>query len=227
MSFWRDNPVRLLFTWTRWLHLRHPTIRLVNVTMPLGSFVICFGAAALLPHFNLSKDLGLIQQVNGLLQMLAPFFVAALALIAGFPGDALDKPMGGIRPYLRVVGEEHYPTRRQLLGYLFAYLSALTILTYLSGGLIIAASNPVPQAVLLWLARAAHGYVGLCIKGAYGALLIHVFAVTLLGLHFLGNFMTSSMISRDNPDPGWENPGSSSEPPSAKPYRRQLVSEQT
>jgi len=196
MKRWQDNPLRLLFTWTRWLHLRHPSIRLVNRTMPLLGFAVCFGLSAVLPNFNLSRDLGFIQQVNGLLQMLGPFFVAALVLVAGFPGDELDKPMGGLPPYLFLAGEEYSPTRRELFAYLFAYLAGLSVLTYLGGGLVIAASNPTPQPVMLWFAGALHGLLALCMKAAYGALLIHLFAVTLLGLHFLGSFLASSRIVR-------------------------------
>jgi len=143
--------------------------------------------------------------VNGLLQILAPFFVAALALVAGFPGDALDQPMGGLPPYLLVAGERYFPTRRELLGYLFAYLAGLSVLTYLGGGTIIAALNPAPNPIALWFAVALNGYLRLCMKAAYGALLIHLFAVTLLGLHFLGNYLASSRV-RDRPRSHFENP---------------------
>jgi hypothetical protein len=191
MIDWQNSPVRLLFTWTRWLFLHHPTLRLVNRTMPLCGFVIWVAAGALLPTFNMTKEYGLVQQVNGLLQILAPFFVAALVLVSGFPGEPLDRPMGGFQPYLIVAGDHYLPTRRELLGYLFAYLAGLSVLTYLAGGLIIAASNPSPQPALVWLGAAIHGYVAVCLKASYGALLIHLFGITLLGLHFLGNFLTS------------------------------------
>lgn len=196
MSRWQDSPVRLLFTWTRWLFLHHPSLRLVNVAMPLCGFVTCIALGTLLPGFNVTKELGLIQQANGLLQILAPFFVAALALVAGFPGEALDRPMGGVQPYLLVAGEAHNPTRRELLGYLFAYLAGLSVLTYLGGGVVVSASNPIAQPALVWLGTCLHGFAGLTLKAAYGAILIHLFATTLLGLHFLGNFLTSSRIAR-------------------------------
>ena len=141
MTYWRNSSARLVFTWTRWLLLRHPSVQFVNVTLPTCSFIICAMALLLLPTFNVTKEFGLIQQANGLLQILAPFFVAALALIAGFPGDALDRPMGGSQPYLLVLGEKYLPSRREVLGYLFAYLAALSVLTYLGGGVIMAASE--------------------------------------------------------------------------------------
>ncbi len=159
MNYWRDSPIRLLFTWARWLLLQHPSIRFVNITVPLCGFIACLGTGILLPMFNMTKELGLVQQVNGLLRILAPFFVAALALVAGFPGEALDKPMGGLQPSLVVAGERYFPTRRELLGYLFAYLAGLSVLTYLTGGAMIAASNPAPQPPLVWLSTALHGYL--------------------------------------------------------------------
>ena len=221
MTFWQDNPIRLLFTWTRWRRLRHPTIHLVNVTLPLWAFAIFIAAGAFLPHLNLSHDLGLIQQMNGLLQILAPFFVAALTFVAAFPRSTLDEPMGGVRPYRFVAGEEYYPTRRELLGCLFSYLSALCILTYVGGALLITASNSAPQPMLLSRSGALHDYLGLASKSAYGALLIHLLATTLLGLHFLGNFMTSSTIHRDDPDSGGDKSRSPPPPPSTKHFLAQ------
>lgn len=196
MSQWQDSPGRLLFTWTRWLFLHHPSLRLVNVTLPLCGFAICVALGVLLPGFNITKELGLVQQANGLLQIIAPFFWAALALVVGFPGEALDRPMGGVQPFLVVGGEPHNPTRREMLGYLFAYLAGLSVLTYLGGGLIVAGSNPIAQPVLVWLGTVLHGCVGIALKAVYGAILIHLFGTMLLGLHFLGNFLPSSRIAR-------------------------------
>ena len=211
MNYWQNSPTRLLFTWTRWLFLHHPTLRLVNITLPLLGLGACMAVGLILPAFNITKEYGLIQQANGLLQILAPFFVAALALVAGFPGEALDFPMGGISPYLIVAGETYIPSRRELLGYLFAYLAALSVLTYLGGGIVVAASNPSPQYALIWLGTVQHGYIGICLKATYGAILIHLFGITLLGLHFLGNFLTSSRNARES------RPSSTEQPPLGPP----------
>jgi hypothetical protein len=224
VSYWQNSAARLLFTWTRWLFLHHPSLRLVNFTLPMCGFVACIVAGVLLPGYNFTKEYGLIQQANGLLQILAPFFVAALALVAGFPGEALDRPMGGVRPYLVVAGDKHVPSRRELLGFLFAYLAGLSILTYLGGGMVIAASNPTAQHVLIWLGTLMHGSVGLCLKAAYGAILINLFGTTLLGLHFLGNFLTSSRIERSSgSDPLGPAPPPSS--PSSAPELHRMPAE--
>ncbi|WP_156963866.1 hypothetical protein [Muricoccus aerilatus] len=150
------------------------------------------------PDINLAHEFGLIQQVNGLLQILAAFFVAALALVAGFPGDALDRPMGGIRPHFDGLDEPIFPTRREVLGYLFAYLSALSIIMYLGGGLILSIINPSQVEILRKILSSTNGWGRLVVAAGYCGMLFHLFGTTLLGLHYLGNFMAGSRLSRES-----------------------------
>ena len=201
MQRWSDQPFRLLFSWARWLRVKHPTTSLVNLGVPVVSFGLWLAFLWTAPQFNFVGDLGLVVQTNGLLQALAPFFVAALALVAGFPGEALDKPMGGLQPYLLMADDKYYPSRRQLLGYLFAYLAGLSLLTYMVGAFMVAATHPYSLRAIRWFSTGQHGYVASLLKALYGAILIHLFAVTLLGLHFLGNFMSASGLSRASPSP--------------------------
>lgn len=212
MGPWSDNPLRLLCTWARWLSLRHATINLVNFTIPVLGFAVLILVSPWVKDINTTGEFGIIHQVNGLLQILAPSFVAALALVAGFPGEALDKPMGGASPYIRTDHGDHLPTRRELLGLLFGYLAGLGTLTYLVGGLGMAASNPTPAAAMAGLTSALDGWVGRVLAAVYGAVVIHLFAVTLLGLHFLGNFMAGSRLARSSAPPA---PGNGGPRPSA------------
>ncbi len=201
IEWWRDQPVRLLLTWARWLTLRHPTIRLTNIYVSLAGGLLTLALFRIAPSFNVTREMGLIQQVNGLLQALGPFFVAALALVSGFPGEALDKPMGGQQPFLYVNGHEYCPTRRELLGYLFAYLAGLSVILYAVGAIVSAAANPHPAHALVWLATSFDGWPASMLKALYCASLLHLMAVTLLGLHFLGNFLSGSTLARSGPSP--------------------------
>lgn len=204
---WSDNPLRLLCTWARWLSLRHATISFVNVAIPAGAVVLGLLISPALSDANMTGEFGLIHQVNGLLQILAPSFVAALALVAGFPGDALDKPMGGNAPYMNTEHGRHLPSRREVLGLLFAYLAGLGTLTYLVGGLAMALSNPSRAAVMEGLIAFADGWAGRVLAAVYAAVVVHLFAVTLLGLHFLGNFLAGSRLARASVPPASGNGG--------------------
>ena len=206
---WRDSPARLLFSWARWLSLKHPTISFVNTRIPGLGFVAGLSFVALLPGTNFTKELGVIQQINGLLQILAPFFVAALALVAAFPGEALDRRMGGLQPTMIVEGEHYHPTRREILGYLFAYLAGLSVVVYLVGGVVVALCNPYPPTFIRLLAVDLHGWISFLMKGLYTGVMLHLFATTLLGLHFLGNFLSASQTAR--------TPGPASPPPLVEP----------
>lgn len=202
ISLWKGSPLRLLFSWARWLRVQHPTVSFVNRWIPIIGFAVALVFGALVPGINITRELGLVQQVNGLLQMLAPFFVAALALVAAFPGQALDLHMGGLQPSLRMGGEEYRPTRREILGYLFAYLAGLSVIVYLVGGFVVSLCNPTPQVFIRVLNNHLHGWIPYLLKGLYGAVLLHLFATTMLGLHFLGNFLSASQITRaPNPVP--------------------------
>jgi hypothetical protein len=204
---WSDNPLRLLCTWARWLSLRHATITFVNVAIPAAAVVVGLLVGAALADLNMTGEFGLIHQVNGLLQILAPSFVAALALVAGFPGDALDRPMGGNAPYMNTEHGQHLPSRREVLGLLFAYLAGLGTLTYLAGGLAMALSNPTRGALMEAVATFADGWAGRALAAAYAAVVVHLFAVTLLGLHFLGNFLAGSRLARSSAPPAPGNGG--------------------
>lgn len=204
---WSDNPLRLLCTWARWLSLRHATINVVNLAIPAAGVVVSLLISPALTDLNMTGEFGLIHQVNGLLQILAPSFVAALALVAGFPGDALDRPMGGNAPYINTDHGQHLPSRREVLGLLFAYLAGLGTLTYLVGGLAMALSNPSRAAVMEGLVAFADGWVGRTVAAAYAAVVMHLFAVTLLGLHFLGNFLAGSRLARASLPPASGNGG--------------------
>ncbi|EKF9782201.1 hypothetical protein RV096_003428, partial [Vibrio cholerae] len=75
---------------------------------------------------------GLVQLVNGLLQVLIGFFVASLAAVATFQRPGMDENMRGKAPTLQGKGV----TRRQYLCYMFGYLAFMSIAVYFGSGVL-------------------------------------------------------------------------------------------
>lgn len=196
---WRDNPLRLLCTWARWLRLKHTTVYVVNIYVPSFVLLISLPLTLVLTDINFTKEFGIVHQINSLLQILAPSFVAALALVASFPGDALDRQMGGVAPHFNTADGPYSPRRREVLGHLFAYQAGLGTFVYLIGGCIMAASNPNLVSILVKLNEGGYEWILQLLAVIYISVVSHLFAVTLLGLHFLGNFLSGSRLSRGQP----------------------------
>ncbi|MFT8491039.1 MAG: hypothetical protein ABF672_10895, partial [Gluconobacter oxydans] len=122
-----------------------------------------------------------------------PFFVAALALIVAFPGNSLDKDMGAEKPTLKICGEIYQPSRREILGYLFSYLSGISIILYLMGGALVSVVSSKNTFAFFH-----NYYFCFIVKSIYIGLIFHLLCSTLISLHFLGNFLSSSKLSRSN-----------------------------
>lgn len=82
-------------------------------------------------------DKGIFEDLQQLLSLLTAFFIAALAAIATFQRESLDKPVRGTPAYIKrhvanQVGlTNHLLTRRQLYCYLFGYLSIMSLVLFL------------------------------------------------------------------------------------------------
>jgi hypothetical protein len=199
MTAWHNRPVSLLFSWGRWVRLRHVGLRVVNIYAPVGGFLAAATVLFLVPGWTVAREFGIVHQVNGLLQILAAFFIAALALVAGFPTDALDRPMGAVRPKIVLGdGDEIEPSRREFFGILFSYLSALSVILYGVGALAMSLASSDGAAVA-YLRTAGDGWPMFALKAAYVAALGHFLAVTFFSLHFLGGFLSSSRVPRVQP----------------------------
>lgn len=88
-----------------------------------------------IPHkISIIGDKGVINIINGILQILAGFYIASLAAIATASLPRLDEPMEGSSP--RYLGNSNKViTRRVFLTHLFGYLSFMSLLIYFVGGI--------------------------------------------------------------------------------------------
>lgn len=210
----RNGAIHILLTWSVWLRLRHPTltqIHLASVLLAAG----LLGLLEVLPRgFNLIGDRGVAAQVNGLLQILAPFFVGALAAISSFQRDDLDRPMGGKQPTLWERGEEYPPTKREFFGYLFGYLAALSIIVYAAGAVALAVGSSGPGVQHAVAEFRASGWAQLA-KGVYLVALANLGLTTFVGLHFLIIYLPAKSFK----------PGFHHKPPAAKAGRDFLPGE--
>jgi hypothetical protein len=81
------------------------------------------------------SEKGVIGGFQKLLEILVPFYIAALAAVATFAREGLDEPLKGHAATVSIRhanGEwiEHVLTRRQFICYLFGYLSFLSLVLF-------------------------------------------------------------------------------------------------
>jgi hypothetical protein len=127
------------------------------------------------PHV-LGED-GVLKGVREFIVLLAAFFVVALAAVATFALETLDRPMQGTTPTL--YGRDL--TRRQFVCYLFGYLCVLSFALFLG---CVAAQVVVPSlrvelsARVFWWVKATAGSIF-----TFG--FWNMIVTTLLGIYFL------------------------------------------
>jgi hypothetical protein len=181
----RDAPWRLLFTWATWVRLRHPTTRWLNWYATPALALLCTAVTSI-PGVavNFTQEFGIAHQINGLLQILAPFFIGALAAISSFQRDALDEPMSANPPTLLISGETHIPSRREFFGYLFGYLAALSVVVYALGALgMVLGSSPSLKPYFDVVRGSTPAVIAL--RFAYAMGVVNLALTTFIGLHFL------------------------------------------
>ena len=170
-----------------YLRVRHSLKRGVDIYAPAVFAIVAIGGGAW-GGLNLFGQAGAVTGINGLLQIVAGFYITSLAAIATFNGTIyrIDDFFEGEAAILD--GEPL--TRRQFLCHLFAYLAIASASLYLVGVIGLACSNEL------------HAYVGglprLLLRsaffGVYGAVFGHIFGTTMIGLIFL-----SARLSRISP----------------------------
>lgn len=172
-----------LLTPLTFLRLQSLDLRAYQWTIPIVLTLLGLAGFYLLPSKPpLFSEKGLVNTINGLLNTLIGFYIAALAAVATFNNAALDKVMKGRPPTLVTYrqGEKNVEqlTRRRFLVILFGYCAFVSIMLFAFGviSLLVAPSiaklSWMPALRLVWLA-------------AYFALAASLFVVTLLGLHYL------------------------------------------
>lgn len=130
----------------------------------------------------LFSDKGLVNTVNGLLNTLIGFYIAALAAVAAFPSPTLDEVMQGRAPTIAIaLGDsvtEEKLTRRRFLVILFGYCAFVSIMLFAMG----TASTIIAPSI-------AKSHVALALKlpwlCLYFSMAASLFVTTLLGLHYL------------------------------------------
>jgi hypothetical protein len=122
----------------------------------------------------------LVVGVNAALQVLVGFYVAALAAIATFNSPSLDQTLAD-NMSLREGGTSHPVTRREMLSYLFGYLSCLGFAVMLAGLFVVPIRFLMTLVVPLgWFRTAAYVVLWLYISAIWS-----LFFTTLLGLYYM------------------------------------------
>lgn len=179
-----------LFSPLSYLRIEHDEKRWYDYRIPLiGALVVMLAYYFCHNQIPMIGSSGLIVQVNGLLQVLIGFYIAALAAVSTFSNSTIDKTMAGDPPTLieefRGTKLRVELTRRRFVCYLFGYL-ALTSFVLFSLGLV---SILIGKTMSIWIASVVSLNTLLVLKtmflGIYSVILINIITTTLLGLYFL------------------------------------------
>lgn len=181
-----DRPLSILLSWLDWLSVKHWTVQYINWRLaPCTAILSALAVYGLPKSLNLFGEYGLVHQTNGLLQILAGFFIASLAAIATFQRQELDEIMGGDPPKLPKSKGHPFEelTRRRFLCLLFGYLAGASIVLYLTG----AGSMMVAALLHDWAKSAPLMHTGMRTIFAliYCFVLAHILITAVLGLYFL------------------------------------------
>lgn len=180
-----------LFRPFSYITIRHPVKRWVDWYFPVGLTVIAL--CMLLPfrpQLNLWGIEGLFQNMQGFIQGLPGFYIAALAAVATFGQQtSLDMLIPAPTPTLKTNYGGHWMsmqlTRRRFLCLLFAYVTALSIILSLAIPYVRAIAVPLRECLsVMWGDVASIIITGLCLL-----ITIQMIVVTLWGLYYLSDRM--------------------------------------
>lgn len=122
---------------------------------------------------------GILADLRGLVSILFPFFVGALAAVTTFTREGLDEPTVGGRAILLNKGVEVVLTRRQFVCYIFGYCAFLSAVLF-TAIILIKFLHPVFVDLGIYFAVAKVVAVAVLSLG-----FIHLLIVTLWGLYYL------------------------------------------
>jgi len=179
-----------LFSPLNYLRIKHEEKRRYDFQLPL----IVAAIVTLLYHYHsdqisLVSTNGLLLQVNGLLQVLIGFYIAALAAVSTFNSPSIDQVMAGDPPTLveKFRGQKLKVvlTRRRFVCYLFGYLALVSFMLFCIGMI----SILIGKSFQIWVVSFVTSGVILWLKtifvGVYSFILMNIIITTLLGLYFL------------------------------------------
>lgn len=146
---------------------------IVPILFTIGSIYL---NNSLLHHkISLTGTQGIIPIANGILQILAGFYIASLAAIATASLPKLDQPLKGKEPkYL--CKKDKIVTRRVLLTHLFGYLAFMSLTLYFIGG--------ISQIILIDIIHLPE-WLQNSLSFSYVFLLFNLVFVTILGLFYM------------------------------------------
>lgn len=178
----KSRRVRRLTAPLDFLRIKHPEKIKYDYVYPIiltTSFMLLYYTLPIRPSVVLAG--GLFEDVQQLLSLLFPFFVAALAAVASYQRPSLDEYTSGPRPVtLHEDGIDKALTRRRVVCYMFGYLSFLSLILLLY---IFAAKLVTPSLIMFTSIYAPYvKFLGLLI---FASMLSNLIITTLWGLFYL------------------------------------------
>jgi hypothetical protein len=163
----------------RYLRITRGPKILIDVALPIMFGSLATAAILSMPSgFPITGQSGLVAGMNSALQVLVGFYVAALAAVSTFNSVSLDQDLAD---GMRLPGAGRVATRREMLSYLFGYLS------FLSFGILLVGLFATPIAFAIGRLTPQHLIRivrGVCLE-MYTICIFSLFFTTLLGLYYL------------------------------------------
>ncbi|EPK1677285.1 TPA: hypothetical protein QFT02_002669 [Raoultella ornithinolytica] len=188
-----------LFSPLSYLRIKHEEKKWYDYRLPIAGATIVALAYYFLPNkIPLIGGSGLLLQVNGLLQVLIGFYIAALAAVSTFSNATIDEVMAGDPPTL----VETYRgqkisielTRRRFVCYLFGYLALVSFVQFCVGLISILIGKSLGVWVVAVTSVETHILLKAVFLWCYSVVLLNIITTTLLGLYFLSvRFHQSSL----------------------------------
>ncbi|ELY3762635.1 hypothetical protein SM084_003030 [Cronobacter sakazakii] len=179
-----------LFSPLSYLLIKHDEKNWYDFKIPCAVSLI----VTIVYHYHANKiglisSNGLLLQVNGLLQVLIGFYIAALAAVATFSSQSIDEVMAGDPPTLveKFRGQKITVelTRRRFVCYLFGYLALVSFMLFCLGMVSILIGKPLHLWLLTFLSSESILWLKTIFVGVYLFILMNIITTTLLGLYFL------------------------------------------
>ncbi|MEY8769027.1 hypothetical protein AB6T85_01040 [Erwinia sp. ACCC 02193] len=174
----------------RYLSIRHDEKRRYDLWYPLaGATVLTLIYALLEVPFSLLGKSGLVPQVNGLLQVLIGFYIAALAAISTFSSATIDEKMAGTPPVIKEMYRGNLINvplaRRRFLCFLFGYLALVSFVVFACGVLASLFTKPAVDFITGIPVNYALPTLKVIFLFCYSFVLFNLTTTTLLGLYYL------------------------------------------
>lgn len=173
-----------------YLRIKHDEKLRYDLWYPLfGSILITVVYLLMDKPFSILGKNGLVPQVNGLLQVLIGFYIAALAAISTFSNPTIDETMAGKPPVIlekyRGKSIEIPLIRRRFLCYLFGYLALISFIVFGFGVLASLFTNSIVSVVSMIHFVYATKIFKVLFLFLYSLVLLNMVTTTLLGLYYL------------------------------------------